>query len=442
LGSDGIDILGGGAGDRDGFENVTVGGKGGAGFGAFEIGAAARYIHHDIAFDGTDPVTFTRADTAETSIAETWAARGWAGYGLDGERPWSGRLEIQHLDSGNRNRNAGIRTNRSFGRRTRFGGQAAHRFAIGQADHALIAGVEREEEDFGSRDLQFGGASDRDLSRGRTALVGEWRARWGERLVTDLSLRHDDFNRFRDDTSLRASALLQLGSGFALLAGYGEGIAQPSFVDLFGFGPGSGFIGNPDLRPERSQGFEGGLRWRSERGSFEAIAFSNDLEDEIVEDFSPFPNYTVVNAPGKSRRRGLELSGEWRPTATLQVGANYSFVDTREPDTADADALREIRRPRHTANAFAAWRSGPFSGGASLAYVGRRADRDFDLFPAPRVTLDDYLLGAARIGWRVLPRIELFARVENAFDAAYQDVVGYKTPGRGAYAGVRIDLGD
>ena len=52
------------------------------------------------------------------------------------------------------------------------------------------------------------------------------------------------FNRFRDTTSARASLLGHLGSGFSLAASYAEGIAQPTFFDLYGFFPGN-FVGNP-----------------------------------------------------------------------------------------------------------------------------------------------------------------------------------------------------
>jgi outer membrane cobalamin receptor len=173
-GSEGIDILGGGSGDRDGFENVTASLKGVARTGGFEFGAVGRYIHHDVAFDGFD-ANFQRADSDEASIAETYAARGWAGYGLDPDAPWWIRLEAQHLDSRNANRDGSTRTNDSYGRRTRYGAQAGYRLAIGSSRHELIAAVEREDEEFGTRDSLFGGASDRDLERGRTAFVGEWR---------------------------------------------------------------------------------------------------------------------------------------------------------------------------------------------------------------------------------------------------------------------------
>ncbi len=58
------------------------------------------------------------------------------------------------------------------------------------------------------------------------------------------------------------------------------------------------------------------------------------------------------------------------------------------------------------------------------------------------MTLNDYVLASARIGYRLMDAIELFGRVENAGDAHYRDVVGYATPGRTFHAGVRVRLGD
>ena len=80
-------------------------------------------------------------------------------------------------------------------------------------------------------------------------------------LSTGLALRHDVFSRFKDATTVRGSALLGLGGGVSLAATYGQGIAQPTFFDLFGFFPGS-FAGNPSLRPETSRGGEVSLRYR------------------------------------------------------------------------------------------------------------------------------------------------------------------------------------
>jgi vitamin B12 transporter len=102
------------------------------------------------------------------------------------------------------------------------------------------------------------------------------------------------------------------------------------------------------------------------------------------------------------------------------------------------DSVREVRRPKHSANLIATGEAGPLNWGAGLAYVGKRRDTDFDVFEV--VTLGDYVLASLKLGYRITPAIEAYARVENAFDADYQDVVGYHTAGRTIYAGLRLRL--
>ena len=79
---------------------------------------------------------------------------------------------------------------------------------------------------------------------------------------------------------------------------------------------------------------------------------------------------------------------------------------------------------------------GKLSYGASIAYVGRRADTDFDRFE--RVSLSPYWLAGARLAYAVRPGVILFGRIANAFDDRYQDVVGYRTEGRSGYVGLRL----
>src|SRR3546814_1330975 len=80
------------------------------------------------------------------------------------------------------------------------------------------------------------------------------------------------------------------------------------------------------------------------------------------------------------------------------------------------------------ANRCATGSAGPLGLGIGLAYVGERIDTDFDAFPAERVTLGDYVLGSLNLAYRITPAVEAYARLENAFDADYQVVVGYNPP--------------
>ena len=222
---------------------------------------------------------------------------------------------------------------------------------------------------------------------------------------------------------------------------YGEGIAQPSFYDLYGFFPGS-FVGNPGLMPERSRGWEAGIGWTGGRFTLGVTGFTGRLRNEIVDTFDPATFLSsTANADGRSKRDGIELEASWRHALWLNVEANYTWLDASEQRVAGTAQVREVRRPRGSAN-FAAWGdAGRFSWGASLAYVGARRDTDFDLFPAAVVRLDDYVLASLRVGYRILPQVELYARVENGFGADYQDVVGYNTNGRTVHAGLRVALG-
>ena len=431
--SDGIDSFGGG-GERDGFENRNASGK--VAFSPasnIKLGIVAHWIESESEYDGFDPMTFRRADTLDETRVRTIAGRAWASAEIGA---WSLKGDASILDSANRNRLDDAPINATFGRRFAAGGQLTRTFGA----HRLTAAVDREEEDFRARDQIYGGATAQERERSLTGFVAQWRSEWRPELVTDLAIRHDAFSDFKDVTTFRAAALIRPIDGWSVHAAYGEGIAQPTFYDLFGFFPGS-FRGNPALKPESSKGWEAGLRWEGSRGGLGATAFTNRLEDEIVDtfDFVTFLSSTE-NVAGKSRRRGFELDGDYR-LGPVTLRANYTYLDAAERRAASDRPIREVRRPKHSANLAATGSAGSFSWGGSLSYVGSRTDQDFDLFPARTVRLGDYLLASLKLGWAVTESLEAYVRAENALDSEYQDVVGYNTAGRTVYAGLRFRLG-
>ena len=435
LRSDGIDSFGAG-GERDGFDNRAASLKVEARPSeAIHFGITGHYLEADSEFDGFDPVFFTRADTLDSTENRVAAVRGSAEGNWGG---WTLSADASYLDSANRNFLAGAPQNQTYGDRLTLGAQVS-RHLLG---HRLTAAVEHQAEDFRARDTAFGGFTIQDRGRHLTAFVGEWHAEWTAWAVTNLAVRQDSFSAFEDATTFRGSLLLRPTESLSLHGAYGEGIAQPTFFDLFGFFPGS-FVGNPALRAEHSRGWEAGIAWRSDRFSVGATYFSARLRDEIVDVFDPMTFLSsTANATGKSRRDGVELTASWRPAVWLNLDANYTWLDSGEQRAAGAALVREVRRPRSSANLIAHGEAGRFRYGASFAYVGKRRDTDFDLFPAPTVILDDYLLASANLAFRLLPQVELYARAENAFDADYQDVVGYNTPGRTIHAGLRVTFGD
>jgi vitamin B12 transporter len=434
LRGDGIDSFG-PSGERDGFDNRSASLKAVLSPApALRLGLVGHWVEATSEFDGFDPVVFGRTEDLE-SKSRIGALRGWVSATPG---PWTLSAGASFLASVNRNLFEDAPLNRTGGQRLTAGAQVSRKLGT----HRFTAAGEHEEEEFHAGDQGYFGATDQDRSRSLTALVGEWRAEWSRRFSTDLALRHDRFSAYPDARTLRAAALFSPAEGWRLHAGYGEGIAQPTFYDLHGFYPGN-FVGNPTLRPESSKSVEAGLRWGRGPVALGATAYASRLTDEIVDVFDPVTFVSsTANAGGRSRRRGLELEGEYRPSRTVRLGFNYAWLDAEEQKAAGGAVVRELRRPRHSANLLALGEAGALTWGASAAYVGKRRDMDFDAFPAQTVVLKDYLLASFNLGYRLTRSLEAYVRAENAFGANYQDVFGYKTPGRTVHAGLRIRLRD
>ena len=425
-----------GDGDRDGYRNLS--GRLRATWHpaqTVELGAAALALTGRSEFDGFDPVTFAHTDTLDSSRNRLVAGRIWAGFGNDSSA-WRGQVAASLLGSSNRNYLADVQQNRTRGTRRNLSVQVERHFATGTVAHRLIAAADLERESFHARDTIYGGLSDQDRSRKHEALTFEWRGET-KGLTGDLAVRRDMFNRFKDATSIRASLLTRVGAGFSLAGSYGEGIAQPSFFDLYGFFP-NNFLGNPSLKAENSRGFELSLRYR--RGPVEAslTGYRQRLHDEIIDvfDFSTFL-FSTANREQASRRAGVEASFGWRLGSQLRLSANYAYLKATQPDEVLLTQVHELRRPKHSGSLALDGAAGKLSYGGSIAYVGKHFDQR-DAFPFDRVTLGSYWLADVRVAYAIRPSVELFARMSNALGQHYQDVFGYRTEPRAIYAGVKL----
>jgi vitamin B12 transporter len=421
-----------GPGDRDGYRNLSgrLRGTWHPG-GTVEIGASALALTGRSEFDGFDLLTGAHIDTRDSSRNRLEAGRIWASIGND-QSAWRGRVAGTLLGSSTKNYLADVQQNRTRGSRRNLSLQLEHRFATGPLAHRLIVAADTERESFHARDTAFGGFTNQDRTRRHESLTVEWRAD-ARRVTADVAIRHDMFSRFKDATSVRASLLGRLGGGFSLAGSYAEGIAQPTFFDLYGFFPGT-FVGNSELKPESSRGFELSLRYGRGPISASLTGFRQRLHEEIVNN-ATFTS--ALNAAGTSRRSGVEASVEWSIADKLRLSANYAYLKATEPNPLTGRQTPETRRPKHSGSIAADESIGRFSYGASLAYVGRHFDNR-DVFPFDRVTLGSYWLADARLAYAVRPGVELFARGSNLLGEHYQDVFSYRTEPRGIYAGVRF----
>lgn len=325
----------------------------------------------------------------------------------------------------------GSKTDESIGKRTRITWSPAYTSGA----HALTGIAEFQRESYDRRDVQFAGATDASEAFESMAVGAEYRLTAG---AFDLaaSARHDDNrSRFKDVTTWR------LGAGYAfediggrVRASVGTGVKNPTFVELFGFFPGS-FTGNPELRPEESTSWE--IGWEQTIGAFfySATYFEADLKNEIFTAFNPDFTSTAQNRAGKSERSGVELAARWQAAPDFALSGQTTFFDSK--DEAGTD---EIRVPETTASLAADWQVNPegLRLGFALDYVGKQGDRDFGSFPARDVSLGAYTLASLTAEYLLTEKIAITLRAENLFDQTAVDVYGYNGPGAGVFAGLKL----
>ena len=431
--SDGIDSFD-GTGDKDGYNNLGLRVTGRYRLSpALLLGASGFALKAKSEFDGFDPFTFLHADTLDETHNQLGAGRLFAELG-DRERAYA-IASASLLGSSNRNELDGDFLNKTEASRRTLGLEGGYRFG----NHRLIAAAESEHERFEANDVAFGGFTNQDRSRNHQSLTVEWRGEGLGPIDAGLAIRQDIFSRFKDATSFRASVKTNIASSFAIAANYGEGIAQPTFFDLYGFFPGS-FAGNAGLRPESSRGGDISLRYSGTPLGGSVTYFRQRLKDEIATVFLPDFTSTAVNANGKSKRQGIELEMYYQPFDAFRLTATYAWLDASEPDVAGSQ-IREPRRPRHSGSIAVDGSRGRLTYGAAIAYTGERSDTNFNVFPAAVVRFGPYWLASARLAYRLTDQLEAHLRVANAFDDRYQDVVGYRTEGRTIHAGLRLALG-
>ena len=166
------------------------------------------------------------------------------------ERLCDRRRSRSLLGSSNRNLLDGDPVNRTAATRRTLGGSSKLGRSLRQASaDRRASSIEREK--FHARDTAFSAASPIRTARAAiTSATVEWRADDLGPVSADLAVRHDSFNALQGcDHPARFGPGRAGQRSIASQRSYGEGIAQPTFFDLYGFFPGF-FVGNPILKPE------------------------------------------------------------------------------------------------------------------------------------------------------------------------------------------------
>ncbi|KHS49306.1 MULTISPECIES: TonB-dependent receptor plug domain-containing protein [Sphingomonadales] len=303
--------------------------------------------------------------------------------------------------------------------------------------HRLTAAIDVEREEFQNTtpsSFAFQGKRSTD----NVGIVGQYELLINDAFSFGASIRHDENDRFDDPTTWRVQGSYSLPTGTRVRGAYGTGVKNPGYFELYGFSDGR-YIGNPNLRPEKSEGWEAGIEqsFSDGKATISATYFDSRLKDEI---FTTFPAPTFIATPSNratlSKQHGIEVALAARPIPQIRLDAAYTWLHARENGTV------EVRRPKHIGsfNATVFSKDERFSGTLTVRYNGRQTDVAFTnpSFIPVRVSLREYVLVNLNAEYKLRPNISLFARVENLINEQYEEVFSFATPGRAGYGGVRV----
>jgi vitamin B12 transporter len=394
-----------------------------------------------------DPADFLQtglpydADVA-TDTRQTYAAIGGQLTTLDGRVVH--HLRMRYRDNDNESLTDGVRDSSTASDTVTWSWQSD----IQIGENGLSMAFERENTDFSQTGDATFGDPNQDQRMSVNSVIADFRGKSIGSVSWLLSARYDENSDFDNALTGRLALSYAVTDTTRIRSSLGTGQKAPTFIERFGFYPGQ-FIGNPDLKPETSTSFDAGIdqQWFDGGLAVQLTWFHQDLNDEIngfVFDPQTFLS-TAENLDGKSTRQGVEFAATWRPAENVDFAASYTYTDSAEEDAQGLE-IAELRRPRHSGSLSAAYRFMENRGNVLLHadYGGEQDDIFFPPFPASSeiVTLDDYWLVGITAAYDVTPKLNLFARTTNLLDEDYEDVYGYRTPGRAAWIGMRLHFGN
>ena len=308
-------------------------------------------------------------------------------------------------------------------------------------DHVLTIGLESEAErftDLQSANFGFGftiaGATKADVRT--NALYVQDQFTLSDRLFGTIGARIDDHDRFDRELTYRVAPVYWHRETDTRLKGaIGTGFRAPSLFELFGssfdsFG-GIG-TGDPNLKPETSQGWEVGFEQRLLGGAatLGATYYESRIEDLVVIAFA-FPDSTTVNL-NEAELSGVEAFVTLAPAPEIELQLGYTY--TRAADGATGADL--LRRPKHKVDLDLRAQPRPATTiAAGMIYVGGHTDVTFAT--GQIIKRGGYTVFDLAGHYDLTPAMRVSAQVENLLDRDYEVADGFRGFGRRGYLGMR-----
>lgn len=256
-------------------------------------------------------------------------------------------------------------------------------------------------------------------------------------LAFSLAGRFDDHSRFGNHGTYKASLAYRIDrTGTVLKGQYGTGFKAPTLSELYGYY--SSFYGttkgNPDLDPEKSEGWDLTLSQKlpEVKGKLSVTYFKNRLWNRIhtVRNGST----TTYTNTGRLITEGAEVKAEVSPLNWLTLYGTYTHTNVvgKEQD--------KIRIPEDSSTFGFRVKYGKIMFNGWAEHYSSRKDYDYSSWPAKLVTLSSFTTYNCYVSYSLNERVKLYVKGVNLTDKDYELVYGYNTMGRALFAGTNFSF--
>ena len=311
------------------------------------------------------------------------------------------------------------------------------------ADGAISFGANAGHEDVTSRAGNAPFSTTVNARQDTAAAHAAVQYRLWDRLDLTAGIRYDSVTSFTSDTTWRIGALYTIPEfNMRLRAAGGTAFNAPSLYQRYGQ-IGTTFQGNPNLKPERSIGYEFGAEMDinapgAPRFATVGFTFFQSRVTDLINFNQPFTSLVNVN---RADIHGVELALALRPASWLTAELAWTMTDA-----IDADTRQPLpRRPQQVISALA--RIEPLPGfviAPQLLFTGRSPEGAFASYTdsgasiaSPRLNKSGTLLNITA-SYRIIPQVIAYLEGRNLTDSKWEPVNGFQTPGRSVILGTRF----
>ncbi len=261
-----------------------------------------------------------------------------------------------------------------------------------------------------------------------------------EAFLVNLGARFNDHDKFGGKTVWEAStAYILKSSDTKFHAHVGTGYRTPSLYETYGGYLSNGnliTIGNQDLVPEESIGWEAGVEQHlfDRKLALGLTYFYTEYDDLIIYDIDQYQN------ANEAENKGVEAFVTVQPRDSVKISLAYTHMESRYKETASATKwTRKEYLPEDMVDLTMVWKpTEKLTLSGDISWQGEKIVPLYDSsYNKIRWEEDDSITMDLAANYQLFDWVSLFARADNLFDRDYTES-GYQMPGMTVQGGFKL----